>query len=408
MKFLARQPILDRKRELFAYELLFRSGTRNSCESTDLEQASLSMIDTSFLIGLHRLTEGQRAFLNCPRDFLIQDYISLFPPELVVVELLETIVPDAEVIDACRHLKQRGYLLALDDFADLPDWAPLVEIADFIKVDFRASAPLEQHSLAARYAGKGIRMLAEKVETPEEFSEAMKMGYSLFQGYFFCRPEILQHRAIPSFKLAYLQLLQAVTAPEFKMDVLASKIKLEPSLTYKLLRYLNSAIFGLRVEVHSISHALHLLGERELRKWIAVVAVGVLAAGKPDELMKVPLIRGRFCELLAPHAGMADQASDLFLLGLLSVTDAILDQPLGIILEELPVRTDIKDALLEQPGPYRDFLDLAIALERGDMEKISTLASTLKMKEEQLSEFYLSAVEWSNVIRREAVQPVAS
>jgi len=407
MKFLARQPILDRNRHLYAYELLFRSSAENAFDQRDLEEASLSMIDTSFLIGLQRLTDGQRAFVNCPRDFLLLDYVSLFPPELVVVELLETIVPDTAVIEACRRLKKKGYLLALDDFEDKLDWAPLVELADFIKVDFRLSPPVQQHALAARYAGRGIRMLAEKVETPAEFSEAMKMGYSLFQGYFFCRPEIVQHRSIPSHKLAYVQLLQSVATPDFDMDLLASKIKLEPSLTYKLLRYLNSPAFGLRAEIHSISHALHLLGERELRKWIAVVAVGVLADAKPDELMKVPLIRGRFCELLAPHAGLADQASDLFLLGLLSVTDAILDQPLDVILEELPVRTDIKEALLEQRVPYRDLLDLAIALERGDWEKISAMASVLRMKEEQISELYLTAVEWSNALRTESKHPVA-
>ncbi len=406
MRFLARQPILDRKRNLFAYELLFRSGTQNSCDATDLEQASVSMVDTSFLIGLNRLTDGQRAFVNCPRDFLLQDYVTLFPPDLVVVELLETLVPDAPVIDACRRLKQRGYLLALDDFEDNLDWAPLVEIADFIKVDFRSTTRVVQHSLAARYAGRGVRMLAEKVESPQEFSQAMKMGYSLFQGYFFCRPEILKARAIPSSKLAYMQLLQAITAPEFNMRELASKIKHEPSLTYKLLRYLNSAAFGLRSEIHSISHALQLLGERELRKWIAVVSVGVLADGKPDELMKVPLVRGRFCELLAPHAGRAAEASDLFLLGLLSVTDAILDQPLDVILEELPVRFDIKEALLEQEVPYRNFLDLSIAVERGDWDRVTELASMMKVKEEVISELYLSAVEWSNALRSDVQQPV--
>ncbi len=191
------------------------------------------------------------------------------------------------------------------------------------------------------------------------------------------------------------------------MDALASKIKLEPSLTYKLLRYLNSPVFGLRIEIHSISHALQLLGERELRKWIAVVAVGVLADGKPDELMKIPLVRGRFCELIAPHAGMADQASDLFLLGLLSVTDAILDQPLDVILEELPVRTDIKEALLEQHVPYREVLELALALERADWDDVSAFASSVNMREEQISELYISAVDWSNVLRGEAKQLVS-
>jgi EAL and modified HD-GYP domain-containing signal transduction protein len=170
MKFLARQPILDRNRQLFAYELLFRSGTENSCDATDLEQASMAMIDTSFLIGLQRLTDGQRAFVNCPREFLLKDYVSLFPPHAVVVELLETIAPDAPVLEACRALKQRGYLLALDDFEDLPEWAPLVEIADFIKVDFRLAFGEERRALATRYAEKGIRTLAEKVETQEEFS----------------------------------------------------------------------------------------------------------------------------------------------------------------------------------------------------------------------------------------------
>ena len=346
MKYLARQPILDRDREVFAYELLFRDGIQNSCQIQNLEYASTSTLDTSFLIGLEKITEGRRMFVNCPRDFLVQGYISLFPRDTVVAEILETVPPDEEVIEACQRLKQDGFLIALDDFVDDPKWAPIVALADFIKVDFRLTDRMEQRSLAARYARKGIRMLAEKVETPEEFSAGLQMGYSLFQGYFFCRPEIMQHHDLPAFKLAYLELLQAATAPEFNFEVLASKIKQEASLTFRLLRYLNSAAFGLRLEIRSIPHALSLLGERELRKWIAVVSVGVMADGKPGELMVVPLVRGRFCELLAPFAGMGDQTNDLFLLGLLSVMDAILDQPLETILAEMPVRQEIKQALL--------------------------------------------------------------
>ena len=402
MGFIARQPILSRRRDVFAYELLFRSGIENSFNGANLEQASASMFDTSFMIGLQKLTGGQRAFVNCPRDFLLHDYISLFPRELVVVELLENIAPDAEVVDACQRLKRDGYLLALDDFVDTPDWAPLIEIADFIKVDFRLNNQEEQRALAARYKGKSIRMLAEKVETPKEFAEAMEMGYSLFQGYFFCRPEMLQQRAIPASKLAYLDILGAAMAAEFDITALALKIKQEPSLTYKLLRYLNSAGFGLRAEIYSIPHALSLLGERELRKWIAVVSVGVMADGKPDELMTVPLVRGRFCELLAPIARMAAHSNDLFLLGLLSVMDAILDQPLAAILAELPVRNDIKEALLAQSGLYRDMLDLATAHERADWEAISLLAPRLGLNEDQLPEIYFSAVDWASSLRRGA------
>jgi EAL and modified HD-GYP domain-containing signal transduction protein len=408
MKYLARQPILNRARELFAYELLFRDGIRNSCDGLDLELASTSVMDTSFLIGFDKITAGHRMFINCPRDFLLRDYISLFPPNSVVVEILENIKPDQEVIDACHRLKQAGYTIALDDFVDSPGWAPLVALADILKVDFRLTDPKEQNAIVSRYAGKNIRMLAEKVETQKEYAAAMEMGYSLFQGYFFCRPEIMQHRALPSFKLAYLELLQAATAPEFDIKELALKIKHEASLTFRLLRYLNSAAFGLRSEIRSVAHALSLLGERELRKWIAVVSVGVLADGKPDELMTVPLVRGRFCELLAPLAGMPAHANDLFLMGLLSVMDAILDKPLHSILAELPVRAEIKDALQARKGLYWQLLELATAHERADWEKVSALVSETGMKEDQVSALYVAAVDWSTALRRNVRVPVAS
>ncbi len=408
MKYLARQPILNRARELFAYELLFRNGMQNSCDGLDLELASTSVMDISFLIGFEKITAGHPMFINCPRDFLLRDYVSLFPPKSVVVEILETVEPDQEVIDACRRLKQAGYSIALDDFVDSPDWAPLVALADIIKVDFRGTNQKEQHAIVSRYAGKNIRMLAEKVETQEEYAAGMQMGYSLFQGYFFCRPEIMQHRDLPSFKLAYLELLRAATAPEFDVRELALKIKHEASLTFRLLRYLNSAAFGLRSEIHSVAHALSMLGERELRKWIAVVSVGVLADGKPDELMTVPLVRGRFCELLAPLAGMAEHANDLFLMGLLSVMDAILDQPLDSILADLPVRSEIKEALSARTGLYWQLLEIATAHERADWEKVSGLVSETGMNEEQVSSLYISAVDWSTALRRSITAPVAS
>jgi c-di-GMP-related signal transduction protein len=408
MKYLARQPILTRSRELFAYELLFRHGLQNSCEGIDLELASTSTLDTSFLIGFEKLTAGRTMFINCPREFLLRDYVSLFPPQSVVIEILETINPDQDVVDACCRLKQAGYTIALDDFVDSPDWAPLVELAGILKIDFQVTGRKEQSALVSRYAGKNIRMLAEKVETQEEYAAAMKMGYSLFQGYFFCRPEIIGHRDLPASKLAYLDLLRAATAPEFDIRELASKIKHEASLTYRLLRYLNSAAFGLRAEIRSVRHALSLLGERELRKWIAVVSVGVLADGKPDELMTVPLVRGRFCELLAPLAGMAEHSNDLFLMGLLSVMDAVLDQPLDSILADLPVRGEIKEALLARRGRYWQLLEIAIAHELADWERAGALLSGTGMKEEKVSELYVSAVDWSTALRSTVHAPVGT
>ena len=408
MKFLARQPILDRRREVYGYEVLFRDGIQNSCTGMDLEHASTRAMDTSFLIGMEKITEGRRMFVNCPREFLLRGYVSMFPRHTVVVEILETVKPDPEVMESCRFLKQEGFLIALDDFVDTPDLEPLIKLADIIKVDFRLTDEEKQHELAMRYAGKGIRMLAEKVETQEEFSDALAMGYSLFQGYFFCRPEIMQHRDLPSYRLAYLELLQVATAPEIDFNEIASKIKHEPSITFRLLRYLNSAAFGLRSEIHSIPHALSLIGERDMRKWIAVVAVGVLADGKPGELLTIPLVRGRFCELLAPLAGMGHQSNDLFLMGLLSVMDAILDRSLETILAGLPVRSEIKEALLARMGLYRNLLDMAIAHETADWEKINNLAETMGIKKEQVPVLYVSALEWSSALRHGVRDPVAS
>ncbi len=406
MKYIARQPILNRARELFGYELLFRNGLQNSFDGLDLEAASASVLDTSVLIGFEKLTAGHPMFINCPREFLLRGYISLFPPQSVVVEILENVNPDREVIEACRRLTKEGYSLALDDFVDSPGWAPLVDLADIIKVDFRLTPPVERAALVSRFANKKIQMLAEKVETQEEFAEATRMGYSLFQGYFFCRPEMIQHRDLPSSKLAYLELLRATTAPDFDIQELALKIKHEASLTFRLLRYLNSAAFGLRTEIRSVAHALSLLGERELRKWIAVVSVGVLADGKPDELMTVPLVRGRFCELLAPFAGMPGHASDLFLMGLLSVMDAILDQSLDSILAELPVRAEIKEALLARSGLYWQLLEIAIAHERADWEKVSIVVSAIGINDEQASAMYVSAVDWSTALRQSVSAPM--
>jgi c-di-GMP-related signal transduction protein len=399
-KFLARQPILGAAGDVFAYELLFRSGLENACRIPDLDVASRSIFDTAFLAGLQKITNGRQAFLNCSRDSLLQSVVTLLPKDQIVAEILENAEPDDELVAACWRLKEAGYVLALDDFVDKPAWEPLIDLASFIKVDFRLTPPEEQQALVSRYKSRGIQMLAEKVETQEEFGEARRMGYSLFQGYYFSRPEMMSHQDLPSSKLAYLELLQASLEPEFDIEKLASKIKREASLTYRLLRYLNSALFGMRTEIRSVQHALALLGERELRKWVSVVCVAVLGEGKPDELMTLPLIRGRFCELVAPLKKMASEANDLFLLGLLSVMDAVLDQPLEMVLSELPVRSEIRNALLSKSGVYSEVLDLTISQERGDWDKLSSVASHLKMEEERIPDLYVSAVEWATALRQ--------
>jgi c-di-GMP-related signal transduction protein len=394
-RFLARQPIFNSERVVYGYELLFRSGPENRYDGTAPDLASASTVDSILLFGMERLTPGCRSFLNCTRDFLIRDFATLLPKDRVVLEILETVAMDDEVHDACRRLKKAGYLLALDDFEDRPDWKPLIAMADFIKVDLLTTSLEDQVRLAHAYLPLHVRMLAEKVETYDDFHRTRGLGYTYFQGYFFSKPELLSRKDIPQNQMNYLRVLQAVNRAPMDTFEVSQRIKAEPSLSFRLLRYLNSPSFPLIVEVHSIPHALSLLGERGTRKWVSLIAVTCLATGKPAELVSLPLIRARFCELLAPYAGLAKSANDLFLLGLLSAMDGILDMRMPDVLEEIAIREDIRDALLGKTNKLRDIFDFVRNYEQGCWEEISSSAARLGIREDAISPLYLEAVEWA-------------
>jgi EAL and modified HD-GYP domain-containing signal transduction protein len=394
-KFLARQPIFDSQRAVFGYELLFRSSLENFCSISQPDVASSSTADNLFLFGIKRLTQGRRAFLNCSRDFLVRDYPALLPKDHVVLELLETIDVDEETIAACRRLKQMGYLIALDDFRDSTAWRPLVLLADFIKVDILATSVQEQHRLARDCAGRGVRLLAEKVETYDDFRRTLGMGYAYFQGYFFSRPEILTRHDIPANKLNYLRVLQAANRPQLDANEVAQRIKEEASLSYRLLRYLNSPAFFLASEVRSIPHALSMLGERGIRKWISLVAIACMGEDKPQELLVLPLVRARFCEILAPPAHLAEASNDLFLLGLLSAIDAILDMRMEDVLKEIAIRPEIRDALLGGHNLLSEVFDLALQYEKGAWEGIDEALARLGVSPDALAGAFVQAVDWA-------------
>lgn len=394
-KFLARQAILNTERAVYGYELLFRSGPENAFPQHQSDLASISATDNLFLIGIERLTQGRRAFINCTREFLVRGYFDLLPKESVVVEILESVFPDEKVIAACQRLKQAGYLIALDDFRDEPEWQPLVSIADFIKVDVLATDPGEQLRLAKQFARTPVRLVAEKVETYEDFQRTLGWGYNYFQGYFFCRPQMLSHHDIPASKLHYLRVLQAANKPQIDLNEIAEHIKAEASLSYRLLRYLNSPFFFLAAEVRSIPHALKLLGLRGVRKWVSLVAVACMADGKPEELIALPLIRARFCELMAPKAGLAGVSNDLFLLGLFSAMDAILDMKMEDVLQEVAIAQEIRDALLGKRNSLRDVFDIAMLYEKGSWEAIDEAAARLRVNEQVIPSLFLNSVEWA-------------
>jgi EAL and modified HD-GYP domain-containing signal transduction protein len=316
ISFVARQPILTADEKVFGYELLFRDSVEDYFRETDSDSASRRTLDTSLQIGLEVLCDGRRGFVNCTREVLLKDYMTLLPSPLAVVEVLESVPPDDLVISALKRLKESGYLIALDDFATDDPRTPLTEMADILKVDLRQT-PLDQaKEIVKRHGPWRCRMLAEKVGTREEFAAAKAAGFLYFQGYFFRRPEVLHAREIPANRLNCLRLLRAVSEPEVDVRELETIIKQEASVCYRLLRYLNSAAFAIQHEVHSIRHALTLLGEREVRRWVRLVATLTAGEKRSSELLVSAMVRARFCELLSPKVPHGE--SDLFLLGLLS------------------------------------------------------------------------------------------
>jgi c-di-GMP-related signal transduction protein len=300
------------------------------------------------------------------------------------------------VVAACKRLKQAGYVIALDDFAVNDPREALTSVADIIKVDVRATSPEDCAAMVKRYAPKRCRMLAEKVETQEEFLAAKKAGFIYFQGYFFRRPELMQAREIPANRVNYLRLLQALSRPELEPRELEDAIKGEASLCYRLLRYLNSAAFGFRTEIKSIRHALAILGEREVRRWLRLVATLTAAENKPSDLVLSALVRARFCELLAPQVKHGE--SDLFLVGLLSLMDAILELPMGVVLEGISVDSETKTVLLGQGGLLSPAYQLMLAQEAGDWQGVANVNSQLHLPESFVADCYWKAMQWAREV----------
>lgn len=390
-RFIARQPILDSKQQIYGYELLFRAGADATFSELDTEAATRSTLDLSLLLGAEALTEGLPAFINCTREALCSGIVNTLPKELVVLEVLEDVPADKETVRECQRLKQAGYRLALDDIISTTDRLELLELADVVKVDFLLTDAKQQRALARRFGRPGVQMLAEKVETHEQFRAALQMGYTLFQGYFFCRPVTMSAKDLPSMHMGYLEILRKVYEPEIDYQALERAIREEPALCYRLLRYLNSAAFA-TYPVHSIVHALNLLGRDELRKWVSLVAAISLAGPHSAELIRMALIRARFCEQLAAQRGWL--ATDFFLTGLFSLLDAILDRPLSQIIENIPISEPCREALNGEPNRLRQALELAVVSAQGDWGRLPELCEKLGCTELEVCQWQTEAQRW--------------
>ncbi len=392
---LARQAVFDRHLGVFGYEILLRNGDEDLLVGPGPDQAGAVLVERSInSVGLGALVQGKKGFFNVTRKMLAEDLAVLLPPAQAVIEILHTLDPDEAVIARCRELKQRGYQVAVDAYTARRGMAPLLALADIIKIDFRGTDETEQASCVQRYAKPMVKLLADKVESHAELDRARRMGYTLFQGPFFCKPQDLARKEIPTFKLNYLRILQRVNRPEIEFNEVDELIRQDLSLSLKLLRYVNSAMFALPQRVDSIRQALAMVGITVIRRWVSLLALAAMSEDKPQELVVVSLIRARLCEDIGRASGMQNAEFDLFMVGLLSSVDAILDRPMLEVLADLPLSPEVKSTLLGKKDGYGRVLGLALAYERAEWDKIAGVIGNLTIDVSRLPVLYKEAVAW--------------
>lgn len=394
--FVARQPIFDSRKKLFAYELLFRTGMANAFPDLDGETATSSLLSSSFFtVGIEQISGGHRSFINFTEDLLLKGTPSMLPAGNVVVEVLENVNPTEEVREACRELVAKGYDLALDDFVFTEEWRPLVEFAKVIKIDFRLTPRAEIEEIIETVKPYNCELLAEKIETYDEFQEALEMGFVYFQGYFFAKPEVLRNKDIPSSQLTLLQLITEVNRTEFDVNTLERLINQDVSVSFKLLKYLNSAFFYRVHPISSIRQAIAFLGERGVRQFVSLIATSKLAESKPSELIRTSIIRARLLELMAESQGRHNSC-DFFMMGLFSLIDAMLDNSMAYLMEQLPLTDSVKDALSKREGKKLPYLQAIESYETGNWDTFEENLKAVGVAPDRFPAFYLDAVGWAD------------
>ena len=393
---MARQPIVDDRLQVFGYELLCRGNDPDAPWLGPRNEASARVVDDSVLsIGLETLTMGKRAFLNMSRAVLVSDALSILPPAQIVLEILEDVPADREVVDVCRSLHKRGYAIALDDFQPGSAAEALLPFVKFVKVDVRTTPARTLSALGARLKPSGTRLVAEKVETIDTFNAARAAGCTLHQGYFFCRPQGVAVRAMSTQQVTQMRLMAALNHPNASATTVEGLVKQDARLCYRVLRCVNSAGFGLHREIQSIREALMLLGMDQIRKWASIWSLAGMNGGSP-ELVNMTMVRAGCCEMVGAALGHPDNGAELFLLGLCSLLDVILQRPMKDVVAALPLTASTREALLGKDGPARMVLDVVTQFERGAWDEACETAARLGLDTGALRAAYHRALASSS------------
>jgi len=400
--FIGRQAILDQKKNVYAYEILFRSGLKNAFDpSLDGNVATQSvMVNTMLDFGMKKLVSDKKAFINFTEKNLLNRAPQLLPADSIVVEILETVQPTPAILEAVQELKDEGYKIALDDFVLLPGYEPLIDMADIIKVDFRITEDPEERKRLREILPGHVRLLAEKIETEEEFHQALEYGYVLFQGYFFCKPVVLHKKKLTSNALSQIRLLKEVNRQDFDFSAIINVISSDTNLVHKLLTYINSVGIGLTYHISNLRQAAVLLGSGGMRRWVTLISLQTFSEDKPPELFTISLLRAKFCELIAHEIKRPNLTPDTgFLLGMFSLLDVLLSQPMEEVLKEVGLSSELNAALLGEDNILRHVLDLVIAYEQGDWDKVIACCRRENIPVEHLQPCYDEVLKWYNTLQ---------
>ncbi|MCE5182569.1 MAG: EAL domain-containing protein [Betaproteobacteria bacterium] len=391
--YLARQPLVDNQQKIIGYELLLR-GDAKSANADDRLAAARVLANLLGNMGEGWQLGDKLAFIYAPASMLMEDLIELLPAKMTVLEIPGTTQPTPELLARCRDLRARGYRLALNDFDLSRENPPLFEVVNFVKLDvqkLKSDGHLEAHARALeKYPAK---LIAKKVETQSEHGICKSLGFTYYQGYYFAHPETLKAKVIHPAYAVVLELLDKVRNNAEIKDI-ESSLKRDVALSFKLLRYINSVGFGLSCEIQSLRHALAILGYQQLYRWLTLLLVTAGEGSTSPALMRTAVTRGRLTELLGKDMLNSTERDNLFIVGVFSLLDAMLEMPMDEVLDKLSLPESVTDALLNRQGIYGPFLELAEACEEGDSAHIENLAFSLQMEPETINHAHLAALAW--------------
>ena len=398
--FLARQAIFDRNNNVIAYELLFRDGYENVYNCVDGNKATLNVIANSFYeLNFKRVTDNKRAFINFTEELINDEIATILPFKDVVIEILEDVEPTDQIISACKKLKEQGFTLALDDFVIDKKYNKLVELIDIIKVDFLITKGYDRKKIFDLLKiNNKIKFLAEKVESIEEYNEAMYFGYTYFQGYYFSKPIILSEQSIHNNENVALKILKLVNNKDFNFSDLESLILKDLGLSYKLTKLIKSSAYGANNKVNSIKYAITFLGEKEIVKWLYVVILNDLKGNKPSELLKISLQRAKFCELICNSSIYKEKEFLAYITGLFSVMDAILNCSMESIVKDIYLHDEVKDGLIGEENTLNLILKVVVSYEKGEWENAMLYAKIIEVDINEISQIYLEALKWADAV----------